>query len=711
MRHVIFCIAAASLVGMIWQAPATTDHQQSAQKAELSPQLPPLAVCFAEGTDAGYMAEWTHRLLDREGALDFNLGGRWQNTANGSTGSQGTGVTLTYSFVPDGVLIQGQASRLYTRMNQLFGNQQVWQDLFAQVFAGWSDVTGNIYMQVADDGAAFGNSSPGVIGARGDVRIAMVPIDGQSGVLAYNYFPDRGDMVLDSDENWASGTNNYRFFRNIVAHEHGHGLGIEHVCPINTTKLMEPTYTSAFDGPQHDDILAGQRGYGDPYEPNDTQSSAHSLGLIDGTRVLELASLDDDADTDWWEFSIVNGRSLTVTLAPDGYDYLEGEQNNDGSCEAGTPYSTHSNQNLNLTLTDSNGSPLVVSNSQPPGGTEEIFRYDVPQGQTNLKVLVNGATNNTIQLYRLTIESVDPATPYLSGCPLRIDSTQVGEPVAGAVVLTNPPQAGQLAVSSITVSGPFSVSPVGPTSLAPNSDLPITVTFNGETEGFHSGELVINHNGPGGVLTCEVSAFAITSSLILFTGSSTNFGDVPIATVDSTLIGLRTVGNVPLVINSVSTQSPFSINFSGPAVLQPGPLLRLYPRVSPTELGEVRGWLIIHHSAASSPDSVELIANGTPNLSLDESSLLPTEFMLHQNYPNPFNAVTQIAFDLPQHAAVSLKLYNIQGQLVRELIGNRGYNAGRHVLSLKAGDLATGLYVYRLEAASFKAERKLLLLR
>lgn len=711
MRHLILPTIALTLVSMIWLSPLPSVTYSGTTQINIANPAAPLAVCFAEGTDPDYMAEWTHRIIDRVGALDYNLSGRWNNTANGTTGSQGTGVTLTYSFVPDGVSIDGDPSVLFSRMNELFPNQQTWQGLFAQMFARWAEVTGNTYVQVADDGAGWADWSPGELGERGDIRIAMTPMDGGSGVLAYNFFPDRGDMVLDEDEDWNSGANNYRFLRNIVAHEHGHGLGLAHVCPINTTKLLEPTYTPAFDGPQHDDILAGQRGYGDPFEPNDELGAAYDLGQIEGVRVVQLVSLDDNTDIDWWQFSILPNRSLTITVAPDGRQYLEGNQNNDGSCEAGSTYNTFDDQNLNFTLTTASGTELVTVADRPIGNSEEVFRFDVPQGQTSLRLLVDGATNNAIQPYKLTIESIDPATPYLMGCPLEIDTTLQGQPAASAIILNNPPHGDELTISSMTITGPFSVETVTPTILEPSGELVITVTFNADSLGWQTGELTINHSGPGGSLTCEVTAFAASSSLSLFTGATTNFGDVRIGTQDSALVGLRSEGNVPLTIHSVSTQAPFSVTFNGPVLLQPGPLLRILPRVFPTALGEQHGWLIINHSAATSPDSVELVVNGTPNLDANPDAGLPTEFALYQNYPNPFNPTTNIAFDLPQSSNVSLKLYNLQGQLVRKLLTGQEVSAGRHTVELVATGLATGVYIYRIEAANFTADRKLLLLK
>ena len=66
-------------------------------------------------------------------------------------------------------------------------------------------------------------------------------ITGNFGILAYNFFPNSGDMVIDVPDSFYNNTsNNSLGLRNTLAHEHGHGLGLSHVCPVNQTKLMEP---------------------------------------------------------------------------------------------------------------------------------------------------------------------------------------------------------------------------------------------------------------------------------------------------------------------------------------------------------------------------------------------------------------------------------------------------------------------------------------
>ncbi|MDZ7361220.1 MAG: T9SS type A sorting domain-containing protein [candidate division KSB1 bacterium] len=96
---------------------------------------------------------------------------------------------------------------------------------------------------------------------------------------------------------------------------------------------------------------------------------------------------------------------------------------------------------------------------------------------------------------------------------------------------------------------------------------------------------------------------------------------------------------------------------------------------------------------------------------------LPQRFTLQQNYPNPFNPSTTIEFSLPENyrGAVSLRIYNMLGEIVRELVaGELSAGVYRQVwdgLDHSGRRLASGLYLYQLRAGSFSATRKLLLMK
>ena len=103
-------------------------------------------------------------------------------------------------------------------------------------------------------------------------------------------------------------------------------------------------------------------------------------------------------------------------------------------------------------------------------------------------------------------------------------------------------------------------------------------------------------------------------------------------------------------------------------------------------------------------------------LSITPPNAIPDRFSLGQNYPNPFNPATTIPFAVPQKAEVSLRVYNVLGQVVETLLDGREYAAGYYDVSFDASRLSSGVYYYELsaggpDAGKFRQVRKLLLLR
>jgi len=94
---------------------------------------------------------------------------------------------------------------------------------------------------------------------------------------------------------------------------------------------------------------------------------------------------------------------------------------------------------------------------------------------------------------------------------------------------------------------------------------------------------------------------------------------------------------------------------------------------------------------------------------------LPTVFSLEQNYPNPFNPSTSIQFSLPVDARVTIKIYNLVGENVAEVVSSN-FAAGSHKVDFNASTLTSGIYFYQLEATridgnTFSSIRKMTLLK
>lgn len=89
---------------------------------------------------------------------------------------------------------------------------------------------------------------------------------------------------------------------------------------------------------------------------------------------------------------------------------------------------------------------------------------------------------------------------------------------------------------------------------------------------------------------------------------------------------------------------------------------------------------------------------------------LAHEFSLSQNYPNPFNPTTTIRYDIPNRSQVTLAVFNVLGQQVAQLL-NGEVDSGVHEVKFDGGNLASGMYFYRIQAGMYTETRKLLLAR
>lgn len=89
----------------------------------------------------------------------------------------------------------------------------------------------------------------------------------------------------------------------------------------------------------------------------------------------------------------------------------------------------------------------------------------------------------------------------------------------------------------------------------------------------------------------------------------------------------------------------------------------------------------------------------------------PSNYVLFQNYPNPFNPSTTIAFELPKPEKVSVSIYNINGQVVRQLINNELKSAGNHKVQFNSNGLSSGIYLCRITSGNYSKTIKMSLVK
>ncbi len=92
------------------------------------------------------------------------------------------------------------------------------------------------------------------------------------------------------------------------------------------------------------------------------------------------------------------------------------------------------------------------------------------------------------------------------------------------------------------------------------------------------------------------------------------------------------------------------------------------------------------------------------------NSNIPSKFTVKQNYPNPFNPTTNIEFSIPLKSKVSLKVFNVLGQEVAQLV-NKELAAGNYNVNFDASNLTSGIYFYTLSSSNFTQTKKMILLQ
>ena len=367
----------------------------------------------------------------------YRLGNTWSRTATDGNGLQpGQTKTLTWSFPDDGTTIPplvfagNRSNNLIARFDSTFGagpggsdlTQRPWFTLFEQTFDRWSELGGATYVYEPNDDNSPTNGAVGILGTRGDIRIAGAVFDGAGGVLAYNNFPNDGDMIFDTGDMgfFGNAAQNFRAFRNTAAHEHGHGFGAFHVDSSNAGFLMEPFIQTSFDGPQFDDIRSFHRAFGDVYEKEggDTIATAIDAGTLNdgdsfvrgihggstgvGPNQTDFISIDANNDTDIFRFDVPVASEVTISLDPKGPSYREGPQGGGQST-----INASNASNLTLALIDSDGTTVLdLQNAGGLGVTETISNFGITPGDYYVRVTGSTAgvpVQNRVQMYRLDI--------------------------------------------------------------------------------------------------------------------------------------------------------------------------------------------------------------------------------------------------------------------------------------------------------------------
>ena len=147
-------------------------------------------------------------------------------------------------------------------------------------------------------------------------------------------------------------------------------------------------------------------------------------------------------------------------------------------------------------------------------------------------------------------------------------------------------------------------------------------------------------------------------------------------------------------------------------MIEEGTILRLdITKVASKEVPQPKLPTPIIQKAKTATSRYQIIIKPSASLVSNEVTTgLPTEVSLDQNYPNPFNPSTVIRFKLPENSKVQLQVFDVLGRQVAELV-NRRVEAGFHQITFDARNLASGMYIYRLQVGNSVITKKLTLIK
>ena len=129
-----------------------------------------------------------------------------------------------------------------------------------------------------------------------------------------------------------------------------------------------------------------------------------------------------------------------------------------------------------------------------------------------------------------------------------------------------------------------------------------------------------------------------------------------------------------------------------------------HPTFSVDFINENTGWVSGEGGVILKTTSGGII--GVQNITVE----IPDKFYLSQNYPNPFNPNTNIEFSLPQKTFVKLKVFDLLGREVANLV-NENLSAGKFTYDFNASALPSGIYFYKIETEKFSETRKMVLIK
>lgn len=208
--------------------------------------------------------------------------------------------------------------------------------------------------------------------------------------------------------------------------------------------------------------------------------------------------------------------------------------------------------------------------------------------------------------------------------------------------------------------------------------------------------IVVTLSGPDTVIAGSTNDYSFSVSR---TSGSFTRGGIDIAVSTGTL-GIGTSTGIKMLSGEVVQSSRFT-----------GPTTKTFTFTAPSTPGVVTMYACGAAGTGTPPwnnaQNKTIVVKTTAGI---ENNITPMKFGLGQNYPNPFNPLTKIKYDVAKSSFVKLTVYDVLGNFIMSLV-NQKHDAGSYFANFDGSELASGTYIYKIEAGDFSSTKKMLLIK
>lgn len=253
-----------------------------------------------------------------------------------------------------------------------------------------------------------------------------------------------------------------------------------------------------------------------------------------------------------------------------------------------------------------------------------------------------------------------------------------------------------------------------PIQIQPAEEKIIVIKFSPNEPKNYSSVLKLKTNDPN-IPEKLIPLFGLGAAPNMILSQKVDFGKVMKDNIKYSGFRIGNSGNAILTISGITVTgnnaSEFEIiNKTYPYNIAEGQSDSVTVKFTAKTIGVKDAKIKVLSNDITSNNEIVILAEATTNVQVNDKNEIPLSYELKQNYPNPFNPSTRIYYAIKENGFVSLKLFDIYGREVEELV-NEYKPAGTYSIDFIPKDLTSGVYFYILKVNNFSQTRKMMFIK